>query len=98
MDFKKVIWPDIIYIYRYIEGRLLCSLSEFLEVGHPPTIHFSQRNRDDKGKYFQKYIGFLEVLPRQPLQKIGQRGGCTEKLHELGNIEPVSKQVPIVVC
>ena len=67
-------------IYIYIRDRDLCaSLEQYLELVHPHNPYFWWRNRDEICLYFQNNIGFMGVPGRQPLQKIGQRGGITAK-------------------
>ena len=47
---------------------------------HPPTLYFSRRKCDDINEYFQNNIGFMCVPARDPLQKVGQRGGSPSKI------------------
>ena len=49
-------------------------------MGHPPTPYFSRRNYDAKLEFFQNKLGFMCVPARDPLQKVGQRGGSTSKI------------------
>ena len=55
-------------------------MTQYSEAVHPPTPYFSRRNCDDKLEFFQNKLGFMCVIPRDHLQKVGQRGGSTPKI------------------